>query len=134
MILDTITAGVRCPACGAPECACGSRAREDALATAARPVMPPALPLANYPTFHGNFRYSPAAAILAGLLPDPNSNALAHAVVRRLPIKFRRPAADAYQHASDTARATFLTGVAMLSPQQLPGAAGTLIAQLESAK
>lgn len=135
-ILDSMTTKGKCPVCQAEKCTCGPA---DVLGRATGGVefvdpVRPGGPATTYRTWRGDFRYTSAGAIRAGLIPEPESATLA-AMVRR---RFNDVGADvgalerAYAAASEPARAAFLETVALTPPMALRVQAAELIATLGS--
>lgn len=143
-IFDTITAGIRCPVCGAGRCSCKPSA-SDVAATMTMPVYEERRgrdrgPAAIYRTARGDFRYDEVDASRLGLIPDLDKPAELPRPIRLL-ISRAAGAANleratvGYELATMDARRAFLTGLANVRtpkvPEALPALLGALEADLE---
>lgn len=135
MILDTITAGLKCPICGSGSCACGPTGDNilDGFQTVRDAPRFDPTPPTIYKTWRGDFRYNTAGAIHAGLIPDPASDTFPSPVARRLGDDLRRAMA-AYAAAPPAARADFLTAVNTSTPRALIDNLEAILTKLEKSR
>jgi glycosyltransferase involved in cell wall biosynthesis len=136
MILSSRLTGLRtsgeCPVCGAAGCSCSPGEVGERLTRGVTIIdaVRPGGAIAVYRTFRGDFRFTPAGAQRAGLVPTPDDDRLPAAVERR----FHRDAwpvlRRAYAGASERSRARFLSEVAELNPGALADRAAELVAEL----